>query len=82
MLAYISATREAFCLLIITPDLITRNVFRDGIEEDMELKVHVNHSSYVNVKIFKIIDVICLFLRSKVTGKQKKFSMLLSFSDR
>jgi hypothetical protein len=77
MLAYISAIREALCFPIITSDLIMRNVFRDGIKENMELKVHVNHSNYVNVKIFKVIDVICLFLRSKVTGKQKKFSMLL-----
>jgi hypothetical protein len=69
MLVYISTTGEAFCLLIITPDLITRNVFRDSIEEDMELKVHVNRSSYVNVKSFKVIDMICLFLRSKITGK-------------
>jgi hypothetical protein len=77
MLAYISATGEALCFLIITPDPIMRNVFHHGIEEDMKLKVHISRSSCVNVKIFKVIDVICLFLQSKVTSKQKKFSMLL-----
>jgi hypothetical protein len=77
ILVCINAARETFCSQIVTPDFTTRGVFRDDIEEDVELKLHVSRSGYVDVKFIKVIDVMCLFLRSKVTGKQKKFSMFL-----
>jgi hypothetical protein len=38
MLVAINAAGEALCPLIVTSDPITKRVFRDGIEEDVDLK--------------------------------------------
>jgi hypothetical protein len=52
MLVAINAVGEALCLLIVTSDAVTKRVFRDGIEEDVDLKVHVGRSGYVDAEIF------------------------------
>jgi hypothetical protein len=77
MLVYIKAAEETLCSLIVTPDLITRGVFHDGIEEDVELRIHVGRNNYANIQIFNVIDATCFFLRWKILGKQKKFPMFL-----
>jgi hypothetical protein len=52
MLVSINAAGEALCPLIVTSDPATKGVFRDGIEEDVDLKVHVGRSAYVDAEIF------------------------------
>jgi hypothetical protein len=44
--------KETRCLLIITLNLATRRVFRNDIEEDMQLNVHVGRSGDVDADIF------------------------------
>jgi hypothetical protein len=50
------AAWETLCLLIVTTDrLINQSlfgVFRDGIEENIDLKVHVRHTAYVDAIVF------------------------------
>jgi hypothetical protein len=53
MLVCINAAGEALCPLIVTSDPATMGVFRDDIEEDVDLKVHVGHSAYVDAEIFQ-----------------------------
>jgi hypothetical protein len=52
-------------------------VFGDGIKEYMELKDHVRRSGYINIKLVTFIDVMYLFLQSKIIDKQKKLPVLL-----
>jgi hypothetical protein len=52
MLVCINAGGEALCPQIATSDPATKQVFRDGIEEDMDLKVHVGSSADVDAAIF------------------------------
>jgi hypothetical protein len=52
MLVRINAAGEALCPLIVTSDPGTMGVFRDGIEQDVDLKVHAGHSAYVDADIF------------------------------
>jgi hypothetical protein len=55
ILVYIKATEETLCSLIVTPDRITRDVFHDGIEEYVELRIHVGRSNCVNIQIFMLL---------------------------
>jgi hypothetical protein len=50
MLVHINAGGEALCLLNVTSDPVTKRVSRDGIEQNVDLKVHIGHSAYVDVQ--------------------------------
>jgi hypothetical protein len=52
MIVCISAAGDALCPLITTSDRSTLGVFRDGIEENVDLRVHVGGSSYVDKEVF------------------------------
>jgi hypothetical protein len=52
MLVCINAGGEALFPLIVTSDPATKQVFRDPIEEDVDLKVQVGSSAYVDAAIF------------------------------
>jgi transposase len=52
MLVCINAAGETLCPLVVTTDQSARNVFRDGIEEDVDLQVRVARSAYVDAIIF------------------------------
>jgi hypothetical protein len=45
MLVCINTGGETLCPLIVTSDPATKWVFRDSIEEDVDLKVHLGHST-------------------------------------
>jgi hypothetical protein len=51
MLVCIKTAREALFPLIITSDPATRRMFRDDVEEDVQLNVHVGHSDHVDADI-------------------------------
>jgi hypothetical protein len=71
LLIYINAAWKSSYPLIVTPILTTRGVFRQGIKEDMEFKVHISRSGQIDIKFVIIIDVMCLFLQSKVIGQYR-----------
>jgi hypothetical protein len=52
MVVCINAAGETLCPLIVTTDRSALGVFRDGIEENIDLKVHVGRSAYVDAHIF------------------------------
>jgi hypothetical protein len=52
MLVCINAAGDALCPLIATSDRSTLGVFPDGIEENIDLRVHVSHSSYIDKEVF------------------------------
>jgi hypothetical protein len=52
MLVCINAAGETLCLVIIATDRSTLGVFRDGIEENIDLKVHVCQNAYVDAILF------------------------------
>jgi hypothetical protein len=52
MLVCINAAEETLCRRIVLADQSTLDVFRDGIEENVDLKVHVGQSAYVDVILF------------------------------
>jgi hypothetical protein len=52
MLVCINAAGETLCPLIVTTDRSARGVFRDGIEENVDLQVHLGTSAYVNAAVF------------------------------
>jgi hypothetical protein len=52
MLVCINAAGETLCSLIVTTDRSTLGVFRDGIEENVDLKVHVGQSAHVDATLF------------------------------
>jgi hypothetical protein len=54
MLVCINAEGNAPCLLITTADRATLGVFRDGIEENVDLQVHVGWSAYVDRPLFHL----------------------------
>jgi hypothetical protein len=53
MLFCINAAGEILCPLIVASDKSTLGVFRDGIEDGMDLKVHVGKSAYVDAYVFR-----------------------------
>jgi hypothetical protein len=52
MLVCINATGETLCLLIVTSNQSPLGVFRDGSEENLDLKYHVGRTVYVITFIF------------------------------
>jgi hypothetical protein len=52
MLIWLNAAGKAICPLIVTADEHSREVSRNGIEENTDLKIHVGTSAYVNHEIF------------------------------
>jgi hypothetical protein len=52
MLVCINAAGETLCLLIVTIDRSTLGLFRDGIEENVDLKGHVGQSARVDAVLF------------------------------
>jgi hypothetical protein len=54
MLICINAAGDAVCPLIATADRATLCVFRDGIEENVDLQVHVGRSVYVDRSMFHL----------------------------
>jgi hypothetical protein len=51
MLVCINTAREALFPLIIPSDPATRRMFRDDVEEDVQLNVHVGYSGHVDADI-------------------------------
>jgi hypothetical protein len=52
MLVCVNAARGALCPLIATSEKSTLAVFRDGIEPNVHLRLHVGRSSYVDKALF------------------------------
>jgi hypothetical protein len=52
MLLCINAAGQTLCLLIGTSDRSARGVFRDGIEENVDLKIHAGERAYVEAAVF------------------------------
>jgi hypothetical protein len=52
MLVCINVAGEAFSQLIINSDPATRRIFHNGIDEDVERKVHVCQSGRMDIEIF------------------------------
>jgi hypothetical protein len=61
MLVCINAAGETLYLMIVATDRSTLGVFRDGIEEKVNVKVHVGQSAYVDAILFHdyLRDVCC-----------------------
>jgi hypothetical protein len=53
MLVCVNASGETPCPLTVTADRSTTRVFRDGMEEAVDLKVQVARSTYVDATIFR-----------------------------
>jgi hypothetical protein len=51
ILICINTAREALFPLTIISDPVTRRIFRDNVEENAQLNVHVGHSGHMNVVI-------------------------------
>jgi transposase len=63
LLVCINAAGEMLCPLIVSTDPATNGVFRDGIEEGVDLKVQIARSAYVDANIF------CNYLRDVMIPK-------------
>jgi hypothetical protein len=71
MLVCIKAAGEAICPVKVTTDDPFREVFRDGIKENPDLKIHVGTSAYVNPEIFHddLKDVLLPHVEQARAGK-------------
>jgi hypothetical protein len=53
MLVCINAASDALCRLIATADRATFGMFRDGIEENVDLQVYIGQSAIVDRPTFR-----------------------------
>jgi transposase len=67
LLVCINAAGEMLCPLIISTDQSTMGVFRDGIEEGVDLEVHIASSAYVDS------EILCNYLRDVMIPKIDEF---------
>jgi hypothetical protein len=81
MLVCINAAGETLCPLIVTTDRSTLGVFRDGIEENVDLKVLVGQSAHVNAILFHdylrdvLIPRIEIFMKGMKHWIHQRFSL-------
>jgi hypothetical protein len=52
MLVCVSASREVFYPLVVTPNPVMRGIFQGGVQGRVDFKIRINSSSYVNADIF------------------------------
>jgi hypothetical protein len=62
-----NASGEILCLLIVSTDRSTLGVFRDGVEEGVDLRVHISGSVDIDLKLFHD------YLRDVMIPRIKKF---------